>query len=234
MDQTITIKDLLDAGVHFGHRSWKWNPKMKPYIFGKRNGVYIINLDKTLECLKRACDAVRKTCEMGNDILFVGTKQQAKPIIEEEAKRSNGFYITERWLGGLLTNFDIISTRIARMVSLERMIQEGRLSNLPKKEAINLEREYQKLTKNFIGVKEMDRLPGIVYIVDVTTEATALAEARRLRIPVVGLIDTNGDPELLDYPIPGNDDALRSIKLITSIIANAVLEGKKGFETERE
>lgn len=234
MDQTLTIKDLLEAGVHFGHRARRWNPKMKPYIFGRKNDIFIIDLEKTLERIKLGAEAVRRAAEMGQDILFVGTKPQAKPIIEEEAKRCGAFYVNERWLGGLLTNFEVVSTRIARLAELERIMNEGRAGRYTKKELLMLEREYKKLLKIFVGVKEMDRLPGIVYLVDVVREATPLAEARRAKIPVVAMIDTNGDPEKIDYPIPSNDDALRSIKLITSIIANAVLEGRKGFETETE
>ena len=234
MDQTLTLKDLLEAGVHFGHRSRRWNPKMKEFIFGKKNGIYIIDLEKTLERIRAAYQLVRSVSESGKDTLFVGTKQQARPIIEEEANRCGAFYVTERWLGGLLTNFDNVSTRILRLVEMERMKTEGRLENLTKKELANFEREYQRLAKIFYGVKEMDRLPGVVYIVDPIREATALAEARRMKIPVVGFIDTNGDPDLIDYPIPGNDDAMRSIKLVSSMIANAVMEGKKGFETDKE
>ncbi len=234
MDQTLTLKDLLEAGVHFGHRSRRWNPKMKDFIFGKKNGIYIIDLEKTLERIRAAYQLVRSVSESGKDTLFVGTKQQAKPIIEEEANRCGAFYVTERWLGGLLTNFDNVSTRILRLVEMDRMKTEGRLENLTKKELANFEREYQRLAKIFYGVKEMDRLPGVVYIVDPMREATALAEAKRMKIPVVGFIDTNGDPDLIDYPIPGNDDAMRSIKLVSSMIANAVMEGKKGFETDKE
>jgi len=235
MDQTLTIKDLLEAGVHFGHRARRWNPKMKPFIFGKKNDIFIIDLEKTLDRIKMGAEAVRRVAEMGQDILFVGTKPQAKPIIEEEAKRCGAFFVNERWLGGLLTNFDVVSTRIARMVELERILGEGKTDKYTKKEMLMLEREYKKLVKVFAGVKEMDRLPGIVYLVDVVREATPLAEAKRSKVPVVAMIDTNGDPEKVDFPIPSNDDALRSIKLITGIIANAVLEGRKGFEeTETE
>ncbi len=234
MDQTLTLKDLLEAGVHFGHRSRRWNPKMKQFIFGKKNGIYIIDLEKTMERLRTAYQLVRSVTEAGKDAIFIGTKQQAKPIIEEEAKRCGAFYVTERWLGGLLTNFDNISTRILRLVEMDRMKAEGRLENMTKKEISRFEREYQRLAKIFSGVKEMDRLPGVVYIVDAVREATALAEAKRMKIPVVGFIDTNGDPDTVDYPIPGNDDAMRSIKLVTSMMSNAVMEGKKGFETEKE
>jgi len=234
MDQTLTIRDLLEAGVHFGHRARRWNPKMKPYIFGKKNGIYIIDLEKTLDKIRDAYQIVRNVSEAGRDALFIGTKQQAKPIIEEEAKRCGAFYVTERWLGGLLTNFDVVSTRILRLVELDRMKAEGRLETMTKKEVASLGREYDRLAKIFSGVKEMDRLPGVVFIVDVTREMTALAEAKRMKIPVIGFIDTNGDPDLGDHVIPGNDDAMRSIKLITQTIANAVMEGKKGFETEKE
>ncbi|MEO0074716.1 MAG: 30S ribosomal protein S2 [candidate division WOR-3 bacterium] len=234
MDQTITIKDLLEAGVHFGHRARRWNPKMKPYIFGKKNDIFIIDLEKTLERIKIAADAMRRVAELGQDVLFVGTKQQAKPIIEEEAKRCGAFYVNERWLGGLLTNFEVVSNRISRLAELERILSEGRTERYTKKELLKLEREYKKLLKIFAGVKEMDRLPGIIYLVDVVREATPLAEARRAKIPVVAMIDTNGDPEKIDYPIPSNDDALRSIKLITSIMADAVLEGRKGFVDDTE
>jgi len=232
VDQTITIKHLLEAGLHFGHRSRRWNPKMKPFIFGKKGGIYIVDLEKTLERLRVACDAVRNVSEAGQDVLFVGTKPQARPIIEEEAGRCSAFYVTERWIGGLLTNFDVVSTRIARMVDLERMIRENDYGDATKKESILLQREHKKLAKMFSGVKEMDRLPGAVFMVDPTREDTALAEARRLKIPVVALVDTNGDPESVEYPIPGNDDALRSIRLVTSAVANAVLEGRKGQEPE--
>lgn len=234
MDQTITIKDLLEAGVHFGHRARRWNPKMKPYIFGKKNDIFIIDLEKTMDRINVAADAIRRVAELGQDVLFVGTKQQAKPIIEEEAKRCGAFYVNERWLGGLLTNFEVVSNRIARLVELERILSEGRTSKYTKKETLMLDREHKKLMKIFAGVKEMDRLPGIIYLIDVVREATPLAEARRSKIPVVAMIDTNGDPEKIDYPIPSNDDALRSIKLITSIMANSVLEGRKGFADDTE
>lgn len=232
MDQTLDLKTLLEAGLHFGHRSRKWNPKMKPFIFGKKNSIYIIDLEKTLERLRIAYDAVRNIAESGQDLLFVGTKQQARPIIEEEAKRCGAYYITERWIGGLLTNFEVVSKRIVRMTELERMIAESDFGGATKKEALLLQREYRKLAKMFSGVKTMDRLPGAVFIVDPVREETALAECRRMKVPVIALIDTNGDPELVDYPIPGNDDALRAIKLVTSTIANAYMEGHKAHEPE--
>ena len=232
MDQAISIKQLLEAGVHFGHRSRRWNPKMKPFIFGKRQGIYVIDLEKTLERLRLAYQMVRETAEAGKDMLFVGTKQQAKMILKEEAERCGSHYITERWVGGLLTNFEQVSGRIARLADLERMKADGRLSNFTKKEQSLLDKEHAKLAKIFGGVKDMDRLPGAMFVVDAFREATPVAEAKRVKIPIVALIDTNGNPDLIDFPIPGNDDAMRSIKLVTSFVANAVMEGKKGFETE--
>ena len=232
MDQTITLKSLLEAGLHFGHRAHRWNPKMKPYIFGKRNGIYIVDLEKTIERLRVAYDAVRNVSEAGQDIMFVGTKQQARPIIKEEAERCGAFYVTERWIGGILTNFDVVSSRITRMVSLERMISADDYGDATKKEAILMRREHDKLAKMFGGVRDMDRLPGALFLIDPMREDTALAEARRIKIPVIALIDTNGNPDNIDYPIPGNDDALRSIKLVAGTIANAVLEGRKEHEVE--
>jgi small subunit ribosomal protein S2 len=232
VDQTLTIKQLLEAGVHFGHHSRRWNPKMKPFIFGKKHGIFIIDLEKSLERMRLAYDAVRNITESGRDILFVGTKQQARPIIEEEATRCGSCYVTERWLGGLLTNFEILSTRITRLSDLERMINEGQYGKTTKKEALLLQREHKKLLRVFAGLKALDRLPGAVFVIDPVREATAVAEAQRVRIPVVALIDTNGDPEGIDYPIPGNDDALRSIRLVTGMVANAVMEGRKQFDTE--
>jgi small subunit ribosomal protein S2 len=205
---------------------------MKPFIFGKKNGIFIIDLEKSMERLRVAYDAVRNLTESGKDILFVGTKQQARPIIEEEATRCGSCFVTERWIGGLLTNFEIVSTRITRVADLERMINEGQYGSSTKKETLLLQREYKKLLRLFSGLKAMDRLPGALFVIDPVREATAVAEARRVSVPVVALIDTNGDPEGIDYPIPGNDDALRSIRLVASTIANAVMEGRKQFETE--
>ena len=232
MDQTLTIKQLLEAGVHFGHHSRRWNPKMKPFIFGKKHGIFIIDLEKSLERMRLAYDAVRNITEAGRDVLFIGTKQQARPIIEEEATRCGSCYVTERWLGGLLTNFEILSTRITRLSDLERMINEGQYGKTTKKEALLLQREHKKLLRVFAGLNALDRLPGAVFVVDPVREATAVAEAKRVRIPVIALIDTNGDPEGIDYPIPGNDDALRSIRLVAGMVANAVVEGRKQFDTE--
>jgi len=232
VDQTLTIKQLLEAGVHFGHHSRRWNPKMKPFIFGKKHGIFIIDLEKSLERMRLAYDAVRNITESGRDILFVGTKQQARPIIEEEATRCGSCYVTERWLGGLLTNFEILSTRITRLSDLERMINEGQYGKTTKKEALLLQREHKKLLRVFAGLKALDRLPGAVFVIDPVREATAVAEAQRVRIPVIALIDTNGNPDGIDYPIPGNDDALRSIRLVAGMVANAVMEGRKQFDTE--
>jgi small subunit ribosomal protein S2 len=234
VDQTITIKHLLEAGVHFGHHSRRWNPKMKPFIFGKRQGIFIIDLEKSLERMRIAYDAVRNLTEAGKDILFVGTKQQARPSIEEEATRCGSCFVTERWLGGLLTNFEIVSTRITRLADLERMIADNQYGTVTKKETLLLQREQKKLLRVFSGLKQMDRLPGAVFVVDPVREATAVAEAKRVQVPVVALIDTNGDPEGIEYPIPGNDDALRSIRLVTSTMANAVMEGRKQFDSESE
>jgi len=232
VDQTLTIKQLLEAGVHFGHHSRRWNPKMKPFIFGKKHGIFIIDLEKSLERMRLAYEAVRNITEAGRDVLFVGTKQQARPIIEEEATRCGSCYVTERWLGGLLTNFEILSTRITRLSDLERMINEGQYGRTTKKEALLLQREHKKLLRVFAGLKALDRLPGAVFVIDPVREATAVAEAQRVRIPVIALIDTNGNPDGIDYPIPGNDDALRSIRLVAGMIANAVMEGRKQFDTE--
>jgi small subunit ribosomal protein S2 len=232
VDQTLTIKQLLEAGVHFGHHSRRWNPKMKPFIFGKKHGIFIIDLEKSLERMRLAYEAVRNITESGRDILFVGTKQQARPIIEEEATRCGSCYVTERWLGGLLTNFEILSTRITRLSDLERMINEGQYGRTTKKEALLLQREHKKLLRVFAGLKALDRLPGAVFVIDPVREATAVAEAQRVRVPVIALIDTNGNPDGIDYPIPGNDDALRSIRLVAGMVANAVMEGRKQFDTE--
>ncbi len=235
MDKAIvTIKDLLEAGVHFGHKTAVWNPKMERFIFGKRNGVHIIDLEKTLERIEIAYQATRSIAESGKDILFCATKHQAKDVIREEAEKCGAFYVNERWVGGLLTNFSVISPRLLRLAELERILKEDPLSSFSKKEIVKMKREYSKLQRIFWGVKDMERLPGLIYIVDIVKEKTALLEARRLKIPVVAIVDTNADPELVDYPIPGNDDAMKSIRLITSIIAQAVAEGRKVLETQEE
>lgn len=232
--ELVRIEDLINAGVHFGHRTKRWNPKMKRFIFGKRNGVHIIDLRQTQEALKRAHEATVHVAEQGKGILFVGTKKQAKDIVKEEAQRGGIFYITERWLGGLLTNFSVLSQRVHRLREFEQMKEDGRWSMLSKKEMSRTEREFQKLSKYYQGIKDMDRLPGLVYVVDIKKDVTALREAQRTNIPVVAIVDTNVDPVDVAYPIPANDDSIRSISLITKIITDAIVEGRKGFETEEE
>jgi len=228
------MQELISTGIHFGHRTKRWNPKMAKYIFGKKNGVHIIDLRQTLESLKKAYEAAVRIAEQGKGILYVGTKKQARDVIKEEALRAGAFYITERWLGGLLTNFNTLYTRVQRLRELEQMKEDGRWALLPKKELVRYEREFIKLAKYFEGIKEMDRLPGLVFIVDVIKDATALKEAKKVGIPVIAIVDTNTDPTGIDYPIPGNDDSLRAISLVAKIISNAVLEGRKGFETEEK
>ncbi len=232
--ELVSIEDLIAAGVHFGHRTKRWNPKMRKYIFGKRNGVHIIDLRQTQETLKRAYQAVVHIAEQGKGILFVGTKKQAKDIIKEEAMRGNVFYITERWLGGLLTNFDILNQSVHKLREFEQMKEDGRWALFSKKELSKVERECNKLLKYFEGIKEMDRLPGLVFIADIRKDVTAFREAKRTDIPTVAIVDTNVDPDDVTYPIPANDDSIRSIALITKIITDAVIEGRKGFETEEE
>lgn len=230
--ELISIEDLIATGIHFGHRTRRWNPKMKKYIFGKRNGVHIIDLRQTHEALKRAYEAVVGIAEQGKGILFVGTKKQAKDVIREEAIRCNVFYVNERWLGGLLTNFNVLYSRVQRLRELEQMREDGRWAMLPKKELSAMEKEWMRLSKYFEGIKEMDRLPGLIFIVDIVKDATALREARKINIPVVAIVDTNVDPAGITYPIPGNDDSIRAIGLVTKLIADAVIEGRKGFEAE--
>lgn len=232
--ELVKIEDLITAGVHFGHRTKRWNPKMGKYIFGKRNGVHIIDLRKTQEAIKRAHEAIVHIAEQGKGILFVGTKKQAKDIIKEETARGGIFYITERWLGGLLTNYDIINQRLHRLREFEQMKEDGRWAMLSKKEMSRTEREYIKLHKYLHGIKEMDRLPGLVFIVDIKKDVTALREAKRKDIPIVAIVDTNVDPTDVTYPIPANDDSIRSIAIITRIVTDAVIEGRKGFETEEK
>lgn len=230
----VTVEELISAGVHFGHRTKRWNPKMEKFIFGKRNGVHIIDVRQTLEYLKHAYDAIVHIAEQGKGILFVGTKKQAKDIIKEEANRGSIFHVTERWLGGLLTNYEILSQRVNRLREFQQMKEDGRWAMLSKKELTRMERKYSKLLKYFDGVREMDRLPGLVYIIDIKKDLTALREAQRKGIPVVAIVDTNVDPTEITYPIPANDDSIRSIAIITRVITDAVLEGRKGFESEDE
>src|SRR5438128_3293942 len=220
------MKDLLEAGVHFGHQTKRWNPKMKEYIFGERNGIYIIDLGKTVKLFNAAEDFVTRLASDGRTILFVGTKRQAQDVIAEEAARCAMFYVNERWLGGLLTNFATIQRSLARLRELEAMTTDGRYDTLSKKEIARLEKERRKLAKNLDGIRGMNRLPDAVFIVDTRHEQIAVDEARKLKIPVIGVVDTNCDPDEVDYVIPGNDDALRSIRLFASHIADAVMAGR--------
>ena len=230
----ISMKQLLEAGVHFGHQTRRWNPKMGKYIFTERNGIYIIDLQKTVKKVEEAYKFVKEVAETGKPILFVGTKKQAQEAIKEEAERCGMFYVNERWLGGMLTNYKTIKTRINKLRELERMEEDGTFDVLPKKEVIKLRAEKEKLEKNLGGIKEMPELPGAMFIVDPRKENIAIQEAHRLGIPVVGIVDTNCDPEELDFPIPGNDDAIRAVKLITGAMATAVIEGRQGAEEEIE
>lgn len=223
------IKQFLEAGVHFGHKTSRWNPKMERFIFGKRSGIYIIDLEKTAEALNRAREFLREITAKGEQVLFVGTKKQAQEVVFQEASRVGMYYVTERWPGGLLTNFSTIRKRIARLKDIERMQQDGTFTKLTKKEVARLEKELAKLKKNFGGIVQMEGMPGAIFIVDTKKEATAVDEARRLGIPIIGLIDTNGNPDIIDYPIPGNDDATKSVRLIASLIADTVIEGRKKF-----
>lgn len=223
------IKQLLEAGVHFGHQSKRWNPKMAPYIFGERSGVYIIDLEKTVECLNKARDFLKEAAKKGEMILFVGTKKQAQQIIKEEAERAGMYYVSERWLGGLLTNFNTIKKRIARLKEIEEMQKTGEIEKFTKKETASIEKELFRLKKSLWGIRDMTNIPGCMFVVDPKKEATAIKEAKRLGIPIVALIDTNSNPQEVDYPIPGNDDAMKSIKFITSLAADSILEGRKDF-----
>ena len=224
----ISMKQLLEAGVHFGHQTRRWNPKMKEYIFTERNGIYIIDLQKTVKKAEEAYNFVRSVAEAGDSILFVGTKKQAQEYIEQEAKRCEMFYVNQRWLGGMLTNFKTIQTRIAKLRKIEKMEADGDFAYLPKKEVIKLKAEQEKLEKNLSGIKDMKKLPGAMFVVDPRKEHIAVMEARALGIPVVAIVDTNCDPDEVDYAIPGNDDAIRAVKLIASKMADAVLEGRQG------
>ena len=230
----IFMKQLLEAGVHFGHQTRRWNPKMATYIFTERNGIYIIDLQKTVKKLEEAYFFVRDMAAAGESILFVGTKKQAQDAIKEEAERCGQFYVNARWLGGMLTNFKTMRTRIARLNQLQKMQADGTFDLLPKKEVIKLQLEIAKLEKYLGGVKEMKKLPGALFVVDSRKEKNAIAEARKLGIPIVAIVDTNCDPDEIDYVIPGNDDAIRAIKLISQTMANAVLEGKQGEQLEVE
>ena len=230
----ISMKQLLEAGVHFGHQTRRWNPKMAQYIFTERNGIYIIDLQKTVKKAEEAYKAMKEVAETGKPVLFVGTKKQAQEAIKEEAERCGMFYVNERWLGGMLTNHKTIQTRINKLRELERMENEGVFEVLPKKEVIKLRAEKEKLEKYLNGMKDMPELPGAMFVVDPRKENIAIQEAHRLGIPVFGIVDTDCDPEELDYAIPGNDDAIRAVKLITGAMANAIIEARQGAEEEVE
>ena len=221
---SVELKDLLAAGAHFGHQSQRWNPKMKRYIFGERNRVHIINLRRTQDCLNKALTAVRDVSAGGKSVLFVGTKMQAKEICREEATRCGQFFVVERWLGGMLTNFRTIRISVQRLKDLDKGFDTGEFENRTKKEQVRLGKERVKLERTFEGIKEMNALPGAVFVVDTRRERIAVAEANRLGIPVIGIVDTNSDPDLVTYPIPGNDDALRSIRLFARAVSDQVLE----------
>ena len=232
----VAMKQLLEAGVHFGHQTRRWDPKMAEYIFQARNGIHIIDLQKTSKKLDEAYSFIKEQAEEGKNILFVGTKKQAQECMKEAAVKCGMFYVDQRWLGGMLTNFETIRARVQRLKDLETMQEDGTFDRLPKKEVILLKKEMEKLEKNLGGIKEMTELPAVIFLVDPKKERIAILEAKKLGIPVVGLVDTNCNPEELDFPIPGNDDAIRAVKLIADVIANAVIEGKQGesFEPETE
>lgn len=228
----ISMKQLLEAGVHFGHQTRRWNPKMAPYIFTERNGIYIIDLQKTVKKVDEAYDFLRSVAEEGKSILFVGTKKQAQEAVKEEALKSGMFYVNERWLGGMMTNFATIRKSINRLKELEAMEEDGTFEVLSKKEVLALKREQEKLEKSLGGIKDMEELPGALFIVDPRKERIAVAEAKKLNIPIVAIVDTNCDPDEIDYVIPGNDDAIRAVKLLTSRMADAVIEGRQGEAAE--
>ena len=224
----VSMKQLLEAGVHFGHQTRRWNPKMAPYIYTERNGIYIIDLQKSVKKLEEAYNFVRDTAAEGGNILFVGTKKQAQDAIKEEAIRCGGYYVNARWLGGMLTNFRTMRTRIDRLAQLRKMEADGTFAMLPKKEVIKHQGEIEKLEKYLGGVKEMKKIPAALFIVDPRKERNAIAEARKLNIPIVAIVDTNCDPDEIDYVIPGNDDAIRAIRLIAAAMASAAIEGRQG------
>ena len=230
----VSMKQLLEAGVHFGHQTRRWNPKMAPYIYTERNGIYIVDLQKTVKKLEEAYNFVRDISANGGNVLFVGTKKQAQDAIKEEAARCGGYYVNARWLGGMLTNFRTMRTRIDRLAQLRKMEEDGTFAMLPKKEVIKHQGEIEKLEKYLGGVKEMKKLPAALFIVDPRKERNAIAEARKLNIPIVAIVDTNCDPDEIDYVIPGNDDAIRAIRLIASAMANAAIEGRQGEDAAAE
>ena len=224
---SVTMKELLEAGVHFGHQTKRWNPKMKEFIFGQRNGIYIIDLQKTIRMFKEALQFIKKTASEGGDVLLVGTKKQAQDIVRDYAQKCESCYVNQRWLGGLLTNFDVIRGSVEKLIEYDEMRDDGRWDLLSKKEQSKLDKVYRKLSKNLGGIRNMVDLPGVVFIIDSTKEDIAILEAMKLNIPIVAIVDTNGDPENIDYPIPGNDDAVRAIELFSSKVAEAIVEGKK-------
>lgn len=234
MAVVVTMKELLEAGTHFGHQSEKWNPKMKEYIYSERNGIHVIDLHKSVPLIEKAYEFIKETTKANGTVLFVGTKKQAQEAIEEEAKRCGMFYIKEKWLGGTLTNFKTLKKNIIRLKEIETMEQNGLFEKLPPKEVMNLRKEHAKQQKALGGIREMLTLPAIVFIVDTAKEQIAVKEARKLNIPIVGIVDTNCDPNEIDYPIPGNDDAIKSIKLLCSIVADAVLEGREASKPIEE
>ena len=230
----VAMKQLLEAGVHFGHQTKRWDPKMAEYIYQARNGIHIIDLQKTSKKIDEAYAFMKEVAEEGKDILFVGTKKQAQECVKDAAIKSNMFYVDQRWLGGMLTNFKTIRKRIERLNKLQEMEQDGTFDVLPKKEVAALKNEMEKLEKNLGGIKEMTRMPGAMFVVDPKNERIAVLEAKKLNIPIIGLVDTNCNPEDVDYPIPGNDDAIRAVKLITDVMANAIIEGRQGEILEAE
>ena len=230
----VAMKQLLEAGVHFGHQTRRWDPKMAEYIFQARNGIHIIDLQKTSKKIDEAYAFLKEQAEEGKTVLFVGTKKQAQECVKEAAEKSGMYYVDQRWLGGMLTNFDTIRTRVQRLKDLEKMQEDGTFEVLPKKEVILLKKEMEKLERNLGGIKDMEEIPGVIFLVDPKKEHIAILEAKKLGIPVIGLVDTNCNPEEVDYAIPGNDDAIRAVKLITDVMANAIIEGKQGESFEAE
>ena len=230
----VAMKQLLEAGVHFGHQTRRWDPKMAEYIFQARNGIHIIDLQKTSKKIDEAYAFLKEQAEEGKTVLFVGTKKQAQECVKEAAEKSGMYYVDQRWLGGMLTNFDTIRTRVQRLKDLEKMQEDGTFEVLPKKEVILLKKEMEKLERNLGGIKNMEEIPGVIFLVDPKKEHIAVLEAKKLGIPVIGLVDTNCNPEEVDDAIPGNDDAIRAVKLITDVMANAIIEGRQGESFEAE
>jgi len=230
---SIGIKELLDTGVHFGHQTRRWNPKMKPFIFDARNGIHIIDLSKTLAQLETACDFLTATVRKGGKVLFVGTKKQAQHAIKEIARECGQFYVTERWLGGTMTNFNTLKRSIARLKEIEKMDADGSLAKYGKQEQAVIRREAARLHKYFDGIREMDRIPAAIFVVDIKREHNAVAEARKLKVPVVAIVDTNCDPDLVDYPIAGNDDAIRSVRMILATISQIITQAQAEYESKR-